>query len=110
MNCNNCFGYFSRDSGHRRVPEPPDNTTGWINMVCLFPVCLQTWIPHWINPAPLEDQHFTPEAILLVHLIAYASSIMLENCHGTGNEPSTPGPLCRPVHTIATLPTDVAAL
>jgi hypothetical protein len=23
-----CLGYFSRDSGHRRVPEPPESTTG----------------------------------------------------------------------------------
>jgi hypothetical protein len=23
-----CLGYFSRDSGHKRVPEPPDRTTG----------------------------------------------------------------------------------
>jgi hypothetical protein len=27
-----CLGYFSRDSGHKRVPEPPDRTTGWIRM------------------------------------------------------------------------------
>ncbi len=25
---NSCFGYFSRDIGHRRVPEPPDRITG----------------------------------------------------------------------------------
>ena len=24
----NCLGYFSRDSGHKRVPEPPERTTG----------------------------------------------------------------------------------
>lgn len=24
----NCLGYFSRESGHRRVPEPPERTTG----------------------------------------------------------------------------------
>ena len=28
----NCLGMLSRDSGHRRVPEPPDRTTGWISM------------------------------------------------------------------------------
>ena len=26
----NCFGYMVRDSGHRRVPEPPDKITGTI--------------------------------------------------------------------------------
>ncbi len=24
----NCFGYMDRESGHRRVPEPPDKITG----------------------------------------------------------------------------------
>ena len=24
----NCLGYMARDSGHRRVPEPPERTTG----------------------------------------------------------------------------------
>ena len=24
----NCFGYMARDSGHSRVPEPPDRMTG----------------------------------------------------------------------------------
>ena len=28
-----CFGYFSRDSGHRRVPEPPDKTMGWMSIL-----------------------------------------------------------------------------
>jgi hypothetical protein len=26
------LGYAARDSGHSRVPEPPDRTTGWIVM------------------------------------------------------------------------------
>ena len=25
---NSCLGYFSRESGHSRVPDPPDSTTG----------------------------------------------------------------------------------
>ena len=25
-----CLGYAARESGHSRVPEPPDRTTGWI--------------------------------------------------------------------------------
>src|SRR5260221_6325178 len=28
----NCLGYSSRDSGHRRVPAPPDRTTGTSGM------------------------------------------------------------------------------
>ena len=27
---NNCLGKAARDIGHRRVPDPPDNTTGII--------------------------------------------------------------------------------
>jgi hypothetical protein len=42
-------------------------------MVCLFPVCLQTWRPPSINPALLDDPRFTPEGTLFVHLIACAA-------------------------------------
>jgi hypothetical protein len=27
-----CLGYCSRESGHRRVPEPPERMTGWSSM------------------------------------------------------------------------------
>jgi hypothetical protein len=33
----NCLGYFSRDKGHSRVPEPPDKTTDWTKMLfCIY--------------------------------------------------------------------------
>ncbi len=28
--CKNCFGYISRDKGHKRVPAPPARITGTI--------------------------------------------------------------------------------
>ena len=29
----NCLGYMARDSGHRRVPEPPERMTGTIALM-----------------------------------------------------------------------------
>jgi hypothetical protein len=38
-NGNSCFGMAARDSGQRRVPEPPDKITGCMLGVVIFLVC-----------------------------------------------------------------------
>src|SRR5262245_59510324 len=35
----NCFGYIARDSGHRRVPDPPESTIGYIASRELLSFC-----------------------------------------------------------------------
>ena len=47
----NCLGYFSREIGHRRVPEPPERTTGRNSKVAS-----QVENEGWPNLLPLADE------------------------------------------------------
>ena len=48
-----CLGKLSRDTGHSRVPEPPDRITGTIRFSVM--VCIQMFAPFWPIQASLPS-------------------------------------------------------